>query len=49
MIKQKQQARAQQIDSFIDDLAAKYGGKKEKATKRKATSKAETTKGKKRK
>ncbi|XP_028175446.1 dnaJ homolog subfamily C member 9 isoform X2 [Ostrinia furnacalis] len=41
MIKQKQQSRAQQMDSFIDDLAAKYGGDK-KATKRKAAPKTET-------
>ncbi|RVE54076.1 hypothetical protein evm_001199 [Chilo suppressalis] len=41
MIKQKQQARAQQIDTFLDDLAAKYGGKASKATKRKGTPKTE--------
>lgn len=51
MIKQKQQARAQAMDSFIDDLAAKYGGdKKTKTTKRKAAPKAEPpTKNKRRK
>ncbi|XP_063377411.1 dnaJ homolog subfamily C member 9 [Cydia fagiglandana] len=43
MIKQKQQARAQQMDSLIDSLAAKYGGgNKPKATKRKAATKTET-------
>ncbi|KAL0882493.1 hypothetical protein ABMA27_000960 [Loxostege sticticalis] len=51
MIKQKQQCRAQAMDSFIDDLAAKYGGdKKTKTTKRKAAPKAEPpTKNKRRK
>ncbi|KAJ8727575.1 hypothetical protein PYW07_001694 [Mythimna separata] len=50
MIQQKQQSRAQQIDSFIDDLAAKYGGgSKAKASKRKASAKTETTKNKRRK
>lgn len=41
MIKQKQGARAQQMDSYIDQLAAKYGGSnKSKGTKRKAAPKA---------
>lgn len=44
MIKQRQESRAQQADSFIDNLAAKYGGgKKSKATKRKAATKVDTT------
>lgn len=47
MIKQRQQARGQQIDSFIDELAAKYGEKK--TTKRKAPRAETTTKNKKRK
>ncbi|XP_030028084.2 dnaJ homolog subfamily C member 9 [Manduca sexta] len=42
MIRQKQETRAKQLDSFIDDLAAKYGGNKSKATKRKAPQKKET-------
>ncbi|CAH2105571.1 unnamed protein product [Euphydryas editha] len=42
MIKQKQEARMKQMDSFIDDLAAKYGGKS-KGTKRTASSKTEST------
>ncbi|XP_035438916.1 dnaJ homolog subfamily C member 9 [Spodoptera frugiperda] len=43
-IKQKQKERAQQIDSFIDGLAAKYGGtaSKPKANKRKSSTKPET-------
>ncbi|CAK1598912.1 unnamed protein product [Parnassius mnemosyne] len=50
MIKQRQQARADQMDSLIDDLAAKYGGNKSKGTKRKAAQKSETaSKNKKRK
>ncbi|XP_046962913.1 dnaJ homolog subfamily C member 9 [Vanessa cardui] len=48
MIKQKQGARLKQMDSLINDLAAKYGGKS-KATKRKASSKTESTKNKKKK
>lgn len=45
MIRQKQQSRAQQMDSFIDNLAARYGGSSNKAkgTKRKAAPKAEST------
>ena len=35
MIKQKQAARASQMESLIDGLAAKYGGQS-KAKKRKA-------------
>ncbi|XP_045447089.1 dnaJ homolog subfamily C member 9 [Melitaea cinxia] len=42
MIKQKQEARMKRMDSLIDDLAAKYGGKS-KGTKRKASSKTEST------
>nr|XP_021187720.2 dnaJ homolog subfamily C member 9 [Helicoverpa armigera] len=43
-IKQKQKERANQIDSFIENLAAKYGGgSKKAATKRKGTPKTETT------
>ncbi|KAI8424334.1 hypothetical protein MSG28_002877 [Choristoneura fumiferana] len=44
MIKQKQQARGQQMESLFDSLAAKYGGggSKPRATKRKATAKSET-------
>lgn len=43
MIKQKQEARSQQMDSYIDQLAAKYGGSnKQKGTKRKAAPKAES-------
>ncbi|XP_026755479.1 dnaJ homolog subfamily C member 9 [Galleria mellonella] len=42
MIKQKQEARGQQLDSFLDNLAAKYGDKKTKTTKRKAASKTES-------
>lgn len=51
MIQRKQRSRAQQVDSFIDDLAAKYcGGSKAKATKRKTAAKTETsTKNKRRK
>ena len=51
MIQKKQQSRIQQIDSFIDDLAARYGGSsKPKASKRKAAAKTETaTKNKRRK
>lgn len=51
MIRQKQQSRGQQLDSFIDNLATKYGGSnKPKGTKRKAASKTEaTTKNKRRK
>ncbi|CAG9795077.1 unnamed protein product [Diatraea saccharalis] len=50
MIKQKQNSRAQQLDSFLDNLAEKYGGKASKAPKRRATPKAETsTKNKRRK
>lgn len=46
MIKQRQESRMKQTDSFLDDLAAKYGsnGKKSKGTKRKATSKSEPAK-----
>ncbi|XP_053603781.1 dnaJ homolog subfamily C member 9 [Plodia interpunctella] len=50
MIRQKQESRAQQVDSFLDGLAAKYSNKKPKATKRKAAAKSETvTKNKRRK
>ncbi|XP_047528779.1 dnaJ homolog subfamily C member 9 [Vanessa atalanta] len=48
MIKQKQGARIKQMDSLINDLAAKYGGKS-KGTKRKSSSKTELTKNKKKK
>ncbi|XP_026496821.1 dnaJ homolog subfamily C member 9 [Vanessa tameamea] len=48
MIKQKQGARLKQMDSLINDLAAKYGGKS-KGTKRKSSSKTESTKNKKKK
>ncbi|KAM3967222.1 dnaJ (Hsp40) homolog 10 [Aphomia sociella] len=39
MIRQRQESREQQMDSFLDNLAAKYGDKKTKTTKRKAASK----------
>ncbi|XP_034829803.1 dnaJ homolog subfamily C member 9 [Maniola hyperantus] len=42
MIKQKQESRDKQMDSFLDNLATKYGGKSE-GTKRKATAKSEAT------
>ncbi|KAL4716630.1 hypothetical protein ACJJTC_008265 [Scirpophaga incertulas] len=42
MIKDKQAARSQQMDSFFDNLAKKYGGKTTKANKRKTTSKSES-------
>ncbi|XP_050343509.1 dnaJ homolog subfamily C member 9 [Nymphalis io] len=48
MIKQKQGVRQKQMDSLINDLAAKYGGKS-KGTKRKASTKAESTRNKKKK
>lgn len=41
MIKQQQEARMKRMDSLIDDLTAKYGGKS-KGTKRKASSKTES-------
>ncbi|XP_041970937.1 dnaJ homolog subfamily C member 9 [Aricia agestis] len=41
MIKERQESRAKQMDSLIDSLAEKYGGKS-KATKRKATKEAGT-------
>lgn len=50
MIKQKQQARAEQLDSFLDNLAAKYSdadvskSKKRKAPKATATAKKRKTK-----
>lgn len=45
MIKHRQESRVKQMDSFLDDLAAKYGEKSKGAKKRKATTpaKAETT------
>ncbi|CAK1546159.1 unnamed protein product [Leptosia nina] len=39
MIKQKLESRSKQMDSFLDDLATKYGGSKPRASKRKATAK----------
>ncbi|XP_039749468.1 dnaJ homolog subfamily C member 9 [Pararge aegeria] len=47
MIKQKQESRATQMDSFLDNLATKYGGKST-GTKRKAA-KSETGKNKRKK
>ncbi|XP_059046053.1 dnaJ homolog subfamily C member 9 [Achroia grisella] len=42
MIRQKQEVRGQQVDSFFENLAAKYGNKKTKTTKRKAATKTGT-------
>ncbi|KPJ08886.1 DnaJ-like subfamily C member 9 [Papilio machaon] len=44
MIKQRQQSRSIEMDSLIDDIAAKYSGKKTKATKRKTQSEAKGSK-----
>lgn len=44
MIKQKQEARGKKIDSFLDDLAAKYGGEKRKAEKTKVNKRKTPTK-----
>lgn len=43
IIKQRQEGRVKQMDSFLDDLAAKYGQKSKGTKKRKATTSAETT------
>ncbi|CAG4916072.1 unnamed protein product [Colias eurytheme] len=43
MIKQKQESRASQMNSFLDNLAAKYGEGKPKGRKRKAKETKETS------